>query len=100
MNNDKDISFDICKEKNHTKLDFYCKNHNKLCCAACITNIEANGYRQHKDCDVISIQDIKEEKRNELKENLKYLVDLSNDLNSSVDELKSLWIILKKKKKN
>ena len=90
LNNDKDISFDICKEKNHTKLDFYCKNHNKLCCAACITNIEANGYRQHKDCDVISIQDIKEEKRNQLKENMKYLEDLSNNLNTSIDELKSL----------
>ena len=54
-NNNKDIFIDICKEKNHTKLDFYCKSHNKLCCAACISKIETNGYGQHKDCDVISI---------------------------------------------
>ena len=42
---------------------------------ACISKIETNGYGQHKDCDVISIQDIKEEKKLKLKENMKYLED-------------------------
>ena len=97
-NNNKDIFIGICKEKNHTKLDFYCKSHNKLCCAACISKIETNGYGQHKDCDVISIQDIKEEKKLKLKENMKYLEDLSNNLNSSIDELKSLFDNMEEKK--
>ena len=97
-NNNKDIFIGICKEKNHTKLEFYCKSHNKLCCSACISKIEANGYGQHKDCDVISIQDIKEEKRNKLKDNMKYLEDLSNKLNTSIDELKSLFDNTEEKK--
>ena len=33
----KDIFTGFCKEENHDiKLEFYCKNHNILCCAACI----------------------------------------------------------------
>ena len=30
----------ICKEEKHTELIFFCKNHNKLCCAECITKIK------------------------------------------------------------
>ena len=42
-NLDKDIN-DIftgfCKEKNHrVELKYFCKSHNKLCCAECITKI-------------------------------------------------------------
>ena len=58
---------DICKEKNHPlKLEFYCKNHNQLCCAACITKTETFGYGKNKDCDVCIIEDIKWEKKNKL----------------------------------
>ena len=92
MAHNKEIFIDICKEKRHSKqLEFYCKNHNKLCCAACITKLETNGYGQHKDCDVCVIQDIKEEKKNKLKDNIKYLEDLSNNLNNSIKELKQLF---------
>ena len=35
--NNKEMFIDICKEKNRgKKLEFYCKNHNILCCAVCI----------------------------------------------------------------
>ena len=38
LDNNKDIFIEICEEKNHpNKLEFYCKNHNKLCCVACIS---------------------------------------------------------------
>ena len=65
--NNNDIFIDICKEKGHEKkLEFFCKSHNALCCAVCISKINAKGYGQHKDCDISQIEDIKEEKKNKL----------------------------------
>ena len=92
LDNNKKIFIDICEEKNHPiKMEFYCKNHNKLCCVACISKIEVKGYGQHKDCDVCIIENIKEEKKNKLNDNIKYLEDLSNNLNNSIKEIKILF---------
>ena len=67
----------IYKENNHpNKLEFYCKDHNQLCCAACLCKINKNGDGRHKDCNVCSIEDIKEEKKNKLIENIKCLEGL------------------------
>ena len=86
LNSNKEIFIDLCKENNHgKKLEFYCKNHNQLCCACCITKLVDNGYGQHKDCNVCVIQDVKEEKRNKLKDNLKYLEDISNKIYFSIN---------------
>ena len=64
LEKNKEIFIDICKDKNHPlKLEFYCKNHNQLCCGACIAKLEKKGYGQHKDCDVCIIEDIKEEEK-------------------------------------
>ena len=50
--NIEEIFTGICKEKNHRKeLDFFCKTHNKLCCAACISKIKEKGNGQHTDCN-------------------------------------------------
>ena len=85
VDNNKEIFINICREKNHfNKLEFYCINHNQLCCSSCITKIKTKGYGQHKDCDVCIIEDIKEEKKNKLKDNIKYLEDLSNNLDNSI----------------
>ena len=65
-----------CKEKNHLELKYFCKSHNQLCCAACLCTINNEGDGQHKDCDVCSIVDIKDEKKNKLEENIKCLEDL------------------------
>ena len=93
-NLDKDINeifTDICKyENHHDKLEFYCKNHNQLCCLACISRVDSEGYNQHKDCEVCKIKDIGNEKKNNLKENIKCLEDLSNQLEKSINELKIL----------
>ena len=36
----KKIFIDICTEVNHpNKLEYFCKTHNKLCCASCIVKI-------------------------------------------------------------
>ena len=99
FDNNQDIFIDKCDENNHyDKLNFYCKNHNILCCAACITKIKANGFGQHKDCNVCFLQDIKEEMKNKLNDNMKFLEDLSNNLNNSIKELKSLYDNIDKRK--
>ena len=87
-----DIFTDICKEENHSnKLEYYCKNHNQLCCCACGTKIKGHGYGQHGNCEICFIEDIKEEKKKTLKENIKSLEELSNTLDKSIEELKILF---------
>ena len=59
INNDEEIFTGFCKEKNHSaKLNYYCKNHNQLCCAACIAKLNENGDGQHKDCEIYTIKNI------------------------------------------
>ena len=71
----------LCKEKNHNiKLDYYCKTHNKLCCGLCICKIKGNGNGQHNDCDICLIKDIKEEKKSKIKNNIKELEKLIDQL--------------------
>ena len=99
LDNNKEIFIDLCKEVNHPmKFEFFCKTHNQLCCVCCVSKIKVNGYGQHKDCNVCAIQDIKEEKKNKLKENIKYLEDLSSNLNDSIKELKILYDKIEEKK--
>ena len=96
IDNTKEIFINKCKENEHNiKLEFYCKNHKQLCCAVCISKIKTNGFGQHKDCDVCILQEIKEEKKNKLKDNIKFLEDLSINLNSSIKELKKLMELTK-----
>ena len=97
----KEIYLDICKIENHTnKLEYFCKTHNQLCCVACVTKIEGHGNGQHKDCDICFIEDIKEEKKNKLKENIKNLEDLSNNLENSIKELNIIFEKIKKNKED
>ena len=94
LNLDKDIEvfIDICQEDNHPmKLAYYCKDHNQLCCVCCIAKVEGNGYGQHKDCNICFIENIKEEKKNALKENIKYLEDVSKNLDNQIKELKNIF---------
>ena len=69
--NIKDIFIGLCEENGHLyELKYFCKNHNKLCCAECITKFKGKNHGQHSDCEVCSIEDIKEEKKNKLKNNI------------------------------
>ena len=86
----KEIFTGFCKEKNHNKeLNYFCKNHNALCCAVCLCKIEDKGNGNHKNCEVFLINDIQEEKRKKLKENIKLLEELSIDLNKTINQLKN-----------
>ena len=86
----KEIFTGFCKEKNHNKeLNYFCKNHNVLCCAVCLCKIEDKANGNHKNCEVFLINDIQEEKRKKLKENIKLLEELSIDLNKTINQLKN-----------
>ena len=94
-----DIFIGICKEKNHQiQLEYFCKTHNELCCAACIAKIKKNQNGKHKDCDVCLIEDIKDEKKNNIKKNIKFLEDLSNNLQQSLELLKTFFEKIKTNK--
>ena len=80
------------------KLVFFCKNHNQLCCAACIAKLNEKGVGQHKDCDICIIEKIKEEKKNKLKENIKCLEDLQNKFNENINKLKEIFEKIEKDK--
>ena len=80
-NLDKDINelfTGYCKEKNHcNKLEYFCINHNTLCCVSCLSKIKDKRNGQHRDCNVCYIKKIKKSKKNNLSKNIKFLEDLS-----------------------
>ena len=69
INKENEIFTGFCQEKKHhpNKLEYFCQNHNQLCCGLCIAKLNEKGEGQHKDCEVIYIEKIKEEKKNKLK---------------------------------
>jgi len=80
------------------KLEYHCKKHNVLCCAACICKIKAKGYGNHNRCNVHFIKDIKEKKKNKLSENIKYLTELNKTLDNSIKDLRILYNDVSEKK--
>ena len=90
--NIQEIFTGICKEEKHKqKLEFYCKTHSKLCCVACISKIKGKGNGQHTDCNVCFIEEIKDEKKNKLNENIKTLEEISNKIEDSINKLKQIF---------
>ena len=99
--NTSNIFTGLCKKNNHLKkLEYFCKNHNLLCCAACIAKIKGKGNGEHKDCDVCFIKKIKKDKKETLNTNLKFLEELSQTLNNSIFELKKLYEKICENKEN
>ena len=87
--NISDIFTGFCKEENHTdKLEYFCKSHNKLCCAACIAKVKAKDKGQHSECEICVLEEIKESKVNKLKENISNLEKLAKDIDKEINELK------------
>ena len=101
LNKEEEIFPVFCKEKNHpNRLEYFCKEHNQLCCAACLCKLNVKGDGQHKDCDVCDVESIKGEKKNKLKENIKSLEDLSNSFNIIFKELKEIFEKVEKNKED
>ena len=88
----QDIFIELCKEQNHKdELEFYWKNHNKLCCAAYLSKIKGKGNGQHFEYNVCLIKEIEEEKKNKFKENINYLGESSKKMEESVQKLKEIF---------
>ena len=97
--NSGEIFTGICNEKKHSdELTFYCKNHNVLCCAACLCKIKDEGIGQHKDCDACLIKDIKEEKKKNFEKNVQFLKSLLNSFEQMNNELILLFEKINKDK--
>ena len=99
---DKEDTFTgFCSIKNHkNELDYFCKDHNELICALCITKINTRGFGQHKDCNVCDINDIINDKKNNLNNNIKELENLSEKIKESIKELKIIFEEINKNKEN
>ena len=81
-----------CSEKGHfDKLRYYCKNHNKLCCAFCLCKIKDKENGQYSNCDVCLINEIKNEKKSKLKDNIKHLEGLFNNIKESINKIKKVY---------
>ena len=93
LNKLEEIFTGFCEENNHKiKLKYFCKNHNKLCCGLCIAKLNKEGDGQHKDCNVCYIENIIDEKKNKLKENIKFLEDIESKFNENMKKLKDIFI--------
>ena len=87
-----EIFINFCNLNNHNEIfKFYCKNHNQLCCSYCICKFKNKELGQHSDCDICLINDIKEEKKNKLKDNIILLKELSKNINESISEIKTIF---------
>ena len=100
INNEKSFYSKInCSQENHNKipLNYYCQNHNELCCAFCLCIKEENNLGNHNKCKIISINEIENIKKQNLNENVKILNELIKKL---CEKKQMIENILKKKKKN
>ena len=89
--NSEEIFTGKCNELNHNlNLQYFCETHNKLCCAACLSKIKEKGDGQHFDCKVCSIEKIKEEKKSNLNNNIKYLEEFSKTVEDSINKIKEI----------
>ena len=89
--NINEIFTGFCKENYHNKeLNYFCKDHNLLCCGMCLCKIGDKGNGIHRNCNACIINDIQEEKRNKLSKNIKWLEDLSKNLEKLINEQESI----------
>ena len=61
--NRDEIFSGICIEEKHTELIYFCKNHNKLCCAECITKIKYKKMDSIKIVMYVQLKILKMKKR-------------------------------------
>ena len=90
--NNEDISQKFCQQEKHNiELQYFCRSHNILCCAKCITKIRNKENGIHKDCDICTIEEIKKEKMDKLNQNINDLEILAKNLEESMKKLKSIF---------
>ena len=57
----------------------------------CIAKLNEKGDGQHKDCEICNIEDIIDEKKKVLKDNIKLLEELEITFNEKMNELKAIF---------
>ena len=81
----------LCKEQGHeNKLEYFCEEHNQLCCDSCIVKLIKKGKGQHTQCNVFHLQDIKNSKKKELENNIINLENISKNLEESINCLNKI----------
>ena len=73
---------------------FYCT----VCCVACFSKVRTKELGKHKDCDICLIKDIKEEKINKLKDNIKNLEEPPKNISKSISDLREIFEQINKDK--
>ena len=93
-------SNEYCKEEKHHcfQLNYFCKTHNQLCCAACIAKIKGEEKGQHVNCLIWGVNAIKEEKKSKIRESIKSLEELSSKYNDSYNDIKKIFEQINEKK--
>ena len=99
LDKDSNILSKYCRDEHHNvEFEYFCKTHNQLCCAKCISKFVQKGSGKHSKCDVCIIEDIKDKKKEILNENIKVLEELSKNLNNSIGDLKKLFLKINEEK--
>ena len=80
------------------KISFFSSNLTILCYALFTSKIKKEGYGKHCDCDISLIEDIKDEKRNKLKENINNLEELYEQIYKSINNFKEIFEKINKTK--
>ena len=89
----------FCKENNHqSELEYFCKDHNHLVCAKCIVKIHDKFNGKHSNCNICTINEIKDEKMNNLKNNINILKNLSKNLEEIINNLKKIYVNINEEK--
>jgi len=82
----------ICQEPNHSKkLEYFCRTHNILCCSVCVSEIKNYEKGLHSKCNFCKIEEVKDEKKNKLKENIKYLNEINKSISENVAKLNEIY---------
>ena len=101
---DKDIKDSFtgyCTKNNHNEiLEFYCQTHNELCCVSCLCALKGKGKGQHSSCEVRYLEDIKDIKKNNLKNNINLLEELSVKMEESINKIKNVYNKINEKKES
>ena len=81
----------LCTKPNHSlKLEYFCKSHNQLCCAACIAKVKNKWNGQHKDCEIYYILKIKNKVKQNMDKNMKKLEELYKNVEPNIKDLKDI----------
>ena len=88
-----------CTKNNHNELlEFFCKTHNELCCVSCLCALKGKGKGEHSSCEISYLEDIKDIKKNKLKDNINILEELSIKMDESINKIKNAFTKINERK--